>query len=158
MTYLVRPATDEEREAVACSWRTLLKLPKGERDDAGQLLVPIGHFDLARDFLRIALNDAIDTALDRCTVLVADHPDAPGFPLGWVAFERGHAGPLARATDPRRLLALHVQANSRKAWVGRTLLRHVLDLLGPDTPCALMTAAGRRLLGHVRASMGRVAA
>lgn len=147
--YAIRPATDEEREAVASSWRTLLKLPKGSKDeDAGQLVVQVGHYDLGREMLRLSLNDAIDAALDRCTVLVADHPDAPGFPLGWVAFD----------SEPRQLLALHVQANSRKAWVGRTLLRHVLDLLGADVPSALMTAAGRRLLGHVRASMGKVAA
>lgn len=153
--YAIRQATDEEREAVASSWRTLCKLPKGERDEAGQLLVPIGHFDLGRDFLRLALNTSIDDALEGitgvrgpCAVLVADHPDAPGFPLGWVAFDE----------EPARLLALHVSANSRKAWVGRTLLRHVLDLLGADVPCAMRTAAGRRLLGHVKASMGKVAA
>jgi len=154
VTYLVRPATDAERDAAAASWRTMLKLPKEQDEAAGQLLVGIGHYSLGRAFLQAAIHEAIDAAMlgtdqrEPCTVLVADHPDAPGLPLGWVAFDE----------ELRQLLALHVQANARKAWVGRTLLRHVLDLLGHDTPSALMTGAGRRLLGHVRASMGEAVA
>lgn len=173
--YLVRPATPAERVKVAASWRTMLTLPSHGRDpDAGQVLVGLGSRDaslenptlirahkhglaIGREFLRGALDSAVDVLLDSIArVLVADHPSAPGLPLGWVAFEAPEAfeGPEGLAGTPQ-LLAVHVTRNARKAHVGRTLLRYALEQAGVDAPCALMTDAGRRLLGHVRAEMGK---
>lgn len=144
VTYAIRPATPQERERVAASWRTMLTLPKREADpDAGTALVGLGRFDAARGWLAQALAAAVDDELDRCEVLVADHPDAPGLPLGWLA----HTGEVIHA--------MHVEHESRGAWVGRTLLAHALGSLldaGMDHArirCTILTPAGRRLLDHV---------
>lgn len=103
---------------------------------------------VARGWLVRAIHGQIDLELwgdDACSVVVADHPDAPGFPLGWLAYRE----------DPFTLLAVHVEAHARGQWVGRELLRHVMHDR-PEPRCTLLTPAGRRLLEHVCA--GEVAA
>lgn len=139
--YAVRSATPAEREKVAASWRTMLTLPRGKE------YIGLGKVDLARGWLSHAIADAVDKDVDGAVVLVADHPDAPGLPLGWAAYR----------LDPFTLLALHVNADARQQWVGRTLLRLLLEEHGSPR-CAVMTPAGRRLLEHVQREMGQVAA
>lgn len=157
MTYLVRPATEAEREAAIGPWTTLLapSRPRGEdgkrtRDpDAGAALTRLGRVSVARGWLVEAMRAAVEDALfgdHPCGLLVADHPDAPGLAVGWLAWR-------AYLREPLTLLAIVVAPEARGAWVGRTLLRHALEEHGPEARCSVMTDAGRRLLGHVRTSM-----
>jgi len=142
--YAIRPATSAERDRIGASWRTLLSLPKGGSDaTAGTRMVGLGRFELARGELARAIADRIDEHLDHDgPVLVADHPDAPGLALGWIAFE----------VDPTTLTirAMHVNADDRGSWVGRSLLAHVLREHGLELRCSMMTPGGRKLLEHVQ--------
>lgn len=148
MIYAIRPATDAERARAAASWRTMLTLPKGAE------MLSLGRYEVARGWLARAEANAVDEHMfgegwphvlggDRCFALAADHPDASGLALGWLAFD----------LEPFTVHAVHVEAGSRKAWVGRSLLRHVLDLYGSEPRCSMRTHAGRRLLERVQADM-----
>jgi GNAT superfamily N-acetyltransferase len=139
--YALRPATEAEREKVAASWRTLVSLPRDRREGkdvdpaAKTRMLDLGPLSLARGWVAQALHDRIDRELETCEVVVADHPDAPGLPLGWLAF----------LDEPFTLLAMHVEAHARGQWVGRELLRHVMA--GRPAPrCTMLTSRGRKLL------------
>lgn len=163
--YTVRPATREEREAAAKSWRTMLTLPREGKDgrswsaklDAvsmeGRRTDRDGRpwtqrVTIGRGWLTKAIMDHVDATLadSDVTVLVAEHPEALGFALGWVAFTGSE------------VLALYVTPTARGRWVGRTLLQAALGGTCPLPRFAVMTPAGQRLLDHVKNSAKEVAA
>lgn len=119
-----------------------MRLPTARDEDSGRPMVALGDTEVSCGWLWNALRSAVAAKLEDpgTEVVVAEHPDAPGLALGWVAFD----------VQRRHVCALYVVPEARGAWVGRTLLRHALDAIGDGAGVLVLTPAGRRLLQHVR--------